>query len=354
MLAVSHFRECLGSRKPPCPRSHSIRAARPGGNGSLVNPNCTCNPDLSLAVVTDWDAAFPRPSQVCRGIVCGCEHEHIYKSNYSHICNRLKYGTTKDIHTLTLQAVNATQFKCYIQLKGRNNRRRRDFIVVQSLSRVRLCDPMDRSTPGLPALHHLPEFAQFMPIKSMMPSNHLVLCHPLLLPPSIFPSIRVFPSESALHIRWPKDWSFSFSISPSNEYSWLISFRMDWFDLLAVKGTLKILSQCHSSKASILRCSVFLIVQLSHLYMTTGKTMALTVWTFVGKIMSLLFNMLSRFVKAFLPRSKRLLISGLHSSSIVILEPKKIVCHCFHCFPIYLPWSDGTECHDLCFLNVEL
>ena len=153
-----------------------------------------------------------------------------------------------------------------------------------------------------------------------MPSNHLILCHPLL-PHSIFPSIRVFSDESALHIRWPKYWSFSFSTSPFNEYSGLISFRMDWLDLLAVQGTLKNLLQHHSSKASIIRHSTFFIVQLSHPSMTTGKT--LTRQTFVGKVMSLLFNMLSRLVIAFLPRSKCLLISWLQSPSAVILEPQK-------------------------------
>ena len=156
-----------------------------------------------------------------------------------------------------------------------------------------------------------------------MPSNHLILCHPLLFPPSIFPRIRVFSNESVLHIRWPKYWSFSFSISPSNEYSGLISFRIDWLDLLAVQGTLRSLLQHHSSKASVLRCSVFFIVQLSHPYMTTGKTIALTRWTFVGKVISLLLNMLSRLVITFLPRSKRLLISWLQLPSAVILEPKK-------------------------------
>ena len=157
-----------------------------------------------------------------------------------------------------------------------------------------------------------------------MPSSHLILCHPLLLPLSIFPSIRVFSNDSALCIRWLKYWCFSFNTSPSNEYSGLISFRMDWLDLLAVQGTLKSLLQHHSSKASILQCSVFFIVQLSHAYMTTGKTLALTKWTFVGKIMSLLFNMLSRLIIAFLPRSKRLLISWLQSPSAVILEPNYI------------------------------
>ena len=186
-----------------------------------------------------------------------------------------------------------------------------------------------------------------------MLSNHHILCHPFLLLPSIFPSIRVFSNESVLHIRWPKYWSFSFSISPSNEYLGLISFKMDWLDLLAIQGTLKSLLQHHSSKASILLWSAFFIVQFSHLNMTTGKTIALTRWTFVGKVISLLLNMLSRLVINFLLRSKHLLISWLQSPSVVILEPRKIVCHCFHCFPIYLPWSDGTRCHDLSFLNVE-
>ena len=152
-----------------------------------------------------------------------------------------------------------------------------------------------------------------MSIKSMMPSNHLILCCPVLLLPSIFPSIRVFSNESVLHIRWPKYWSFSFNISPSNEHPGLISFRMDWSDLLAVQGTLKSLLQHHSSKASILRCSAFFTVQLSHPYMMTGKTIALTGWTFVGKVRSLLLNMLSRLVITFLPRSKHLLISWLQS-----------------------------------------
>ena len=170
-----------------------------------------------------------------------------------------------------------------------------------------------------------------------MPFNHLILCRPLLLLPSIFPRIGVFSNETVLHIGWPKYWSFSFNISPSNEYSGLISLRMDWLDLLAVQRNLKSFLQYHSSKASILWHSAFFIVQLSHPYMTTGKTIALTRWTFVGKVMSLLFNMLSRLVIAFLLRSKRLLFSWLQSSFAVVLEPKKIVCHCFHCFPISFP-----------------
>ena len=165
---------------------------------------------------------------------------------------------------------------------------------------------------------------KLMFIKSVTPSNHLILCHPLLLLPPIFSSIRVFSNESTLHIRWPEYWSFSFSISPSNEHPGLSSFRMDWLDLLAVQGTLKSLLQHHSSKASIFQCSAFFTVQLSHPHMTTGKTTALTRWTFVGKVTSLLFNMLSMLVITFLPRSKRLLISWPQSPSTVILEPKKI------------------------------
>ena len=172
----------------------------------------------------------------------------------------------------------------------------------------------------------------------MMPSSHLILCRPLLLLPPIPPSIRVFSNESTLHMRWPKFWSFSFSINPSNEHPGLISFRMDWLDLLAVQGTLKRLLQHHSSKASIFRRSAFFTVQLSHPYMTPGKTIALTRQTFVGKVMSLLFNMLSTLVITLLPRSKRLLISWLQSPSAVILEPKKIKSDTVSTVsPIYFP-----------------
>ena len=192
--------------------------------------------------------------------------------------------------------------------------------------------------PGLLSITNSWRLLKLMSIELVMPSNHLILCHPLCLLPSIFPSIRVFSNESAFHIRWPKYWSFSFKISPSNDDSGLISFRMDWLDLLAVQGTLKTLLQHHSSKASILWCSAFFIVQLSHPYMTTGKTIALIRRTFVDKVVSVLFNMLSRLVITFFPRSKCLLISWLQSPSAVILEPKEIkVCHCFPCFPIYLP-----------------
>ena len=179
---------------------------------------------------------------------------------------------------------------------------------------------MNSSTPDFPVHCQLPEFTQIHVIESVMTSSHLILRHPLILPPSIFPSIKVFSNESVLHIRWPKYWSFNFSISPPNEHSGLICFRIHWFDLFAVQGTLKSLIQHHSSKASILGHSAFFIVQLSRPYMTTGKTIALTSRTFVGQVMSLLFNMLPRLLIASLPRRKSLLISP----SAVILEPPKI------------------------------
>ena len=199
------------------------------------------------------------------------------------------------------------------------------FSSVQSLSCVRLfVTPWTAAHQASLSITNSWSLLKLMSIELVMPSNHLILCHALLLPPSIFPSIRVFSNESVLCIRWPKHCSFSFSVSLSNEYSGLISFTMYWFDLLAVQGTLKSLLQHHSSKASILWRSAFFIVQLSHPYMTTGKTIALTIWTFVDKVMSLLFNMLSRLVIAFLPRSKSLLISWLQSPSAVILDPKEI------------------------------
>ena len=182
---------------------------------------------------------------------------------------------------------------------------------------------MNRTMPGLPVHHQLPESTRPMSIKSVMPSNYLILLLSPSCPALNLPSIRIFSNESALHIRWPKYWSFSFNISPSNDHPGLISFRMDWLDLLVVQGTLKSLLQYHSSKASILQCSAFFIVQLSHPYMTSGKTIALTRQTFVGKVMFLLFNMLSRLVITFLPRNKRLLISWLQLPSAVILEPRK-------------------------------
>jgi len=179
---------------------------------------------------------------------------------------------------------------------------------------------------------------KLMSIESLMLSNHLILCHPLLLPPSIFPIIRVFSNESALHIRWPKYWIFSFNISPSNEHPGLISFRMDWLDLLAVEGTLKSLLQHHSSKASILQRSAFFIVQLSHPYMTTGKTIALTRWTFVGKVMmSLLFNMLSRLVITFLLKSKHFNFMAAVTICSDFGAQKNKVSHFLYCFPIYFP-----------------
>ena len=209
---------------------------------------------------------------------------------------------------------------------------------VQSLSHVRLF-----ATPGTAAhqaslsITNSWGLPKLMSVELVMPSNHLILCHLLLLLPSIFPSIRVFSSESALRIRWPRYWSFSFNLSPSNEHPGLVSLRMGWLDLLAVQGTLKSLLQHHSSKASSLLHSAFFIVQLSHLYMTTGKTITLTRWTFVDKV-SLLFNVLSRLVITFLPRSKRLLI---FMAAITICSdfgaPQNKVCHCFHSFPIYFP-----------------
>ena len=224
--------------------------------------------------------------------------------------------------------------------------------VAQSC--LTLCNPMNRSTPGLPVHHQLLEFTQ---THVHWVSDAIQPSHPLLppFPPPFNPSQHqgLFKWK-VLRIRWPKYWSFSFNISPSNEYSGLIFFKMDWLDLLAVQGTLKSLLQHHSSKASILRRSAFFIVQLSHQYKTTGKTVALTRQTFVGKVMSLLFNTLSGLVIAFLPGTMHLLISGLQSPSAVILEPpQNKVSHCFHCFPICLPWSDGTRCHDLSFVNTE-
>ena len=214
---------------------------------------------------------------------------------------------------------------------------------VQSLSRVWLFVTARQASPSITSSRGS---LRLMPTESVMPSSHLILCRPLLLLPPIFPSTRVFSNESVLHIRWPKYWSFSFNISPSNEHSALISFWMDWLDLLAVQGTLKSLLQNHSSKASILLHSAFFIVQLSHPYMTTGKTIALTRWTFVGQAMSLIFNMLFRLFITFLPRSKHLLISWLQSPSAVILEPPQK--SSLSLFPLFLfpmrwwdqmPWS---------------
>ena len=199
------------------------------------------------------------------------------------------------------------------------------FSSVQSLSHVRLfATPSTAACQTSLSITNSQSSSKLKSIESVMASNHLILCRSHLLLPSIFPSIRVFSNESALRIWWPKCWSFSFNIRPFNEHPGLISFRMDWLDLFAVQGTFKNLLQHHSSKASILQRSAFFIVQLSHPYMTTGKTIDLTRWTFVGKVMSLLFNILSRLVITFLPRSKRLLISWLHPPSAVIWEPPKI------------------------------
>ena len=227
------------------------------------------------------------------------------------------------------------------------------FSSAQSLSHIQLfVTPWTVAHQSSLSIPNSQSLLKLMSIESVMLSNHLILCHPLLLLPSIFPSVRVFSHESVLRIRWPKYWSFTFSISPSNEYSGLISFRMDWLDLLAAQGTLKSLLQHHSSEASILQHSAFFIVHLSHSYMTTGKTIALTRQTFVGKVcLCCLFNMLPRFVIAFLPRSKHLLISWLQSLFTVILEPQNI--KSVTVSRNYLQWSDGIGCHDLRFLNVE-
>ena len=221
---------------------------------------------------------------------------------------------------------------------------RHHFSSVQSLSRVRLfATPWITARQASLSITKSQSSLRLTSIQSVMPSSHLILCRYLLLLPQIPPSIRVFSNESTLHMRWPKYWSFSFSIIPSKEIPGLIS--------LESKGLSTVFSNTTVQKHQF---SAFFTVQLSHPFMTTGKTIALTRWTFVTKIMSLLFNMLSRLVITFLPRSKHLFISWLQSSSAVILEPPKIVWHCFHCFPIYFPWSDGTRCHDLRFLNVEL
>ena len=204
---------------------------------------------------------------------------------------------------------------------------------------------MNCSTPGFCGLHYLPDLLKLMSIKSAMLSNHLILCHPLLFH-SVFPSIRVFSKDLTLQTRWPKYQSFSFSIYPSTQYSGLISFNIDWFGLLAVQGALKRFLQYHSPKASILLYTVFFTVQLSHPYMTTGQTIALTIRTFDGKVMSLLFNTLSRFLIAILPRNKCLLILWLQSLSMLILETKKMK---YDTFSTFLPWSDRTGCHDLRF-----
>ena len=207
--------------------------------------------------------------------------------------------------------------------------------VVQSCPT--LCDPMNCSMPGLQSITSSRSSLKLMSIESVMPSSHLILCHSLLLLPPIPPSIRVFSNKLTLHMRWPKFWSFSFSISPSNEHPELISFRIDWLDLLAVQGTLKSLLQHHSSKASILQHSAFFTVQLSHPNMTTGKTIALTRWTFVGKVMSLLLNMLSRLVITFLQRSKHLSFMAAITICIDFGAQKIKVSHSFCCFPIYFP-----------------
>ena len=213
---------------------------------------------------------------------------------------------------------------------------------------------MDCSMPVFPVLHHLPELVQIhihWVGDAIQPSHYLLSPSPTF---NLSQRPGLFQWVGSSH-EWPKYWSFSFGISPSSEYSGLIFLRINWFDLLAVQGILKRLLQHHSLKASFLWHSTFFMVQLSHLYMTTGKPVALTLWTFASKVMTLIFKTLSKFVIAFLPRSKCLLILWLQSTVCSDFEAKENkVCHCFHCFPIYLPCCDGTRCHDLCFLNIEL
>ena len=264
---------------------------------------------------------------------------------------RILFKKKNQISTYTLNQYDLGMWNVVLSSKGTSigvPGSERHFSSVTQLC-LTICYPMDCSRPCFPVHHQLLELAQ---THAHRVDDATEPSHPPSSPspPLIFPSIRVFSNESVLHIRWPKYWSFSFSISPSNEYSGLISFRMDWFDLLAVQGTLKSHLQRHCSKASILQRSAFFMVQLSHPY-KTGKTIALTRQNFVGKVMSLLSNMLSRLVIAFLPRSKHLLISWLQSPSAVTLEPKKRKSVTFHCFPIYLPWSDGTGCHGFNFLK---
>ena len=250
-------------------------------------------------------------------------------------------------HWLQLQPITNIFINCFLYIML-------TFSSVQSLSPIQLfttqwitaCQTSLSNTNSRSSL-------KLMSIESVMPSNHLILCHPFLLCPNPSHHQGLFQWVNS-SMRWPKYWSFSFSISPSSEHPGLISFRMDWLDLLAVQGALKSLLQHHSSKASILPCSAFFTVQISHPYMTTGKTIALTRWNFISNVMSLLFNMLSRLVITFFPRSKCFLISWLQSPAAVILKiPKNKVSHSFHGFPIYVPWSDGAGCPDLSLMNVE-
>ena len=284
----------LQHTRPPCPSSP------PGVHPSLCPFNWWCHPTIS-SFVTPFSC--PQLFQASWSFPMSWLFESGGQS--------IGASASASVLPMSIQG-NVVSLLYYIQ-----------FSSAQSLSRVQLFEtPWTAAHQTSLSITNDRSLLKLTSIESVMPSNHLILCHPFLLPPSIFPSIRVFSNESVLCIRWPKYWSFSFSISPSNEYSGLISFRMDWLDLLAVQGSLKSLLQHHSSKASILQDSAFFIVQLWHPYMTTGKTKDLTRRTFVGKIM--LFNMLSRLVITFLPSSKCLLISWLQSLSAVILEPPEI------------------------------
>ena len=269
--------------------------------------------------------------------------------------------SSQEVYVLQNQCLNTGVFDTF-ELKGPFNSfpahilKHLHFSSAQLLSHVWLfATPWTAAYQAFLSFTNSWSLLKLIFIKSVMPSNHLILCCPLLLLPSIFPSSRVFSNESLLCIRWPKYWSFSFSTSPSNEYSGLISFRIDRFDLLAVQGTLKNLLQNHNSKASILQCSAFFVVQLSHPHMTPRKTIALIRWTLVSKVMSLLFNILCRFVIVFLPRSTRLLISWLQSPSAVILEPKKIACQAlYYHFVLRGEASTGTGLWTLTPANMNI
>ena len=288
----------MGALDHHCPRI--IQEVGSPGSGQRSFPSSPILSELSAALVQGWgNGTDPQGVQDLQTFV--------FLLSFGNVLSL----SSKRSHVLSIDTFTYTHTPCHYSL--------------QSLSRVRLSvTPWTAARQASLSITNSRSLLKFMSIESVMPSNHLILCRPLLLLPSIFPSIRVFSNESALHIRWPKYWNFSFSISPSNEYWGLISFRIDWVYFLAVQGSLKSLIQHYSSKASILQHSAFFIVQLLHPYITTGKTITLTRWTFVGKVMSLFLNMLSRLVITFLPRSKHLLISWLQSSSVVILEPQNI------------------------------
>ena len=305
------------------------------------------NLKLNTPQFTLYSYSPPLPSQIC----FSCSVSSVCISVFLPVPQCFHYCSFILFFSIWLLFISSS---CLITIMVRTPYIVQFSLVAQSC--LILCNPMDCSTQGLPVSFTNSQslLGSLMSIQSVMPAEHLILCRLLLLLPSIFPSIRVFSMSQFFTWGGQSIGASASASSHSNKYSGLISFRIDWFDLLAVQGTFRSLLQHHSSKASILRHSAFFTVQLSHPYMTTGKTTALTIQTVVGKVMSLLINMLSRFVIAFLPKSKHLLISWLQSPSAMILEPQENKdSHCFHCFPIYLPWSDGTGCCDLSFLNAE-